>query len=391
MWFRLQVRKASERKFCETIMLASQDPESRWYGVVANAFYAKDEYPRFKGNVLTYSVKPLIPGLVYIKTKMNYVIADDIEAMNNVYGFSKTRSGIVLPLPPTESESLENISSRQEKSMEEKYKLLKKDEYVSIIRGPHEGKYGILQGTKRGKLEVILRGEYKDEWDLFELKEVEYLANPPEKKWNEMSAKEAIESLMAKDPYNPTIKALRKEGILEDILNPNRHAYGVRDTSQKRIRSISKKGSDGSTYEGRGKAQWNPERETDGHWSGSSSRQSHDGREQEQDDELDSFLEGLLQEGDLDKMLNGGNEKQPGTVDGDGLKSWGTSEGNGQDTLWSSSTSAVSGQTKEIQNFVRKKGGWRTFTQAAIALIMTIVKPLPQGRKWNNSRTLGTI
>ena len=361
MWFRLQVRKASERKFCEMIMLASQDPSSRWYGVVSNAFYAKDEYPRFKGNVLTYSVKPLIPGLVYIKTKMNYDIADDLEGMNNVYGFSKTRSGIVLPLPPTESESLEDIAFRKEKNMEAKYQLLKKDEYVSIISGPHEGKYGILQGTKRGKLEVILRGEYKDEWDLFELKDVEYLANPPEKKWNELSAKEAIESLMAKDPYNPTIKALRKEGILEDIINPHRR-FQERDTSEKRIRSIGKDAnrdnSRGGYAGGRSRDSWSPDRES----SGGSSR--GDSKEGEGDDDLNSFLEGLLQEDDLDSMLDGANKpkSQGGLVDGDGIEAWGTADGNqGQAALWSTTASASDGKMGQIEDLLKEGGELEDF------------------------------
>jgi transcription antitermination factor NusG len=299
MWFRLQVRKSSEKRFCENILEMSKDRDSKWHGVVENAFYPKDEYPRFKGNQLTYSTKALIPGLVYIKTKMNYEIADDIESFNNVYGFSKTRSGIVLPLPKTEAGSLEDIAVRSEKQMNEKYSLLKKDEYVSIIKGPHEGKYGILQGTKRGKLEVILRGDYKDEWDLFDLKEVEYLENPPEKKWNEMSAKEAIESLMAKDPYNPTIKALKKEGVLADILYPDRKVYEPQPGTQRRIRSIAK----GDNKHKRDS--WNPQRQSEEFYDeGSNSRDDDDGFGEEDNEDLDDFLEGLLQDGAIDSMLD---------------------------------------------------------------------------------------
>lgn len=31
---------------------------------------------------------------------------------------------------------------------------MKKDEYVSVISGPQAGKYGILMGTKNGRIEV---------------------------------------------------------------------------------------------------------------------------------------------------------------------------------------------------------------------------------------------
>lgn len=338
MWFRLQVRKSSEKRFCENVLEMSKDQDSKWYGVVENAFYPRDEYPRFKGNQLTYSIKALIPGLVYIKTKMNYEIADDIESFNHVYGFSKTRSGIVLPLPKTEAGSLEDIAVRSEKQMDEKYNLLKKDEYVSIVKGPHEGKYGILQGTKRGKLEVILRGDYKDEWDLFDLKEVEYLENPPEKKWNEMSAKEAIESLMAKDPFNPTIKALKKEGVLSDILYPDRKVYEPQPGTQRRIRSIAK---DDNKHK---RDSWTPQRQSEEFYDeGSNAGGAGDGFGEEDNEDLDDFLEGLLQDGGIDDMLSepastkkapsssGGGSRQSG----DALEEWGASTGSDRKTMWS--------------------------------------------------------
>lgn len=332
MWFRLQVRKSSEKRFCENILELSKDQDSKWYGVVENAFYPRDEYPRFKGNQLTYSIKALIPGLVYIKTKMNYEIADDIESFNNVYGFSKTRSGIVLPLPKNEAGSLEDIAVRSEKQMDEKYSLLKKDEYVSIVNGPHEGKYGILQGTKKGKLEVILRGDYKDEWDLFDLKEVEYLENPPEKKWNEMSAKEAIESLMAKDPYNPTIKALKKEGVLADILYPDRKIYEPQPGTDRRIRSIAKADNKHK------RESWTPQRERSEFDQSDSG--DDDGFGEEDNEDLDDFLEGLLADGAIDSMLNEpeslkGAASASGGQSGDALEEWGTAEGTDRNTMWS--------------------------------------------------------
>jgi hypothetical protein len=65
---------------------------------------------------------------------------------------------------------------------------------------------------------VLLRSEYKDEPVKLDPEEVEYLENPPEKKWTEMTAKDAVEALMVKDPTNPILKSLKKSGKLQEIL-----------------------------------------------------------------------------------------------------------------------------------------------------------------------------
>jgi hypothetical protein len=178
----------------------------------------------FKGKTLTHKSRAMMPGVLYVKMRMSPEIAQLIEDMPTVYTISRSRDGFVIPLSDEEGNTLEGIALRKSDIVEsiedhKDFDLIKKDEYVSIINGVHMGKYGIVHGTRRGKLEVILRGDYKDDWDLFELNEVKYLANPPEKKWNELSAKEALESLLQKDPSNPTIKLLRSEGLLEHILD----------------------------------------------------------------------------------------------------------------------------------------------------------------------------
>jgi hypothetical protein len=96
--------------------------------------------------------------------------------------------------------------------------MIKKNAYVSIIRGEHAGKYGIVIGAKGGKLEVCLRSEYRDDWDVFNINDIKYLHSPPEKNWQTLTAKEAVENLMAKNPKSPTIKSLREQGLLEVLL-----------------------------------------------------------------------------------------------------------------------------------------------------------------------------
>jgi hypothetical protein len=139
-------------------------------------------------------------------------IADAIENINGIYGFFKTPQQLILPLAEDEGLDLETVKITWEnRKMDEDMARLKKDEYVSIVGGTHKGKYGILMGAKSGKLEVCIRNDgYKDDWDVFEASELRYLQEPPEKKWKEMTAKEAVESLMAKDPQNAYLRALKK-------------------------------------------------------------------------------------------------------------------------------------------------------------------------------------
>ena len=47
-----------------------------------------------------------------------------------------------------------------------------------------------------------------------------YLAEPPEKRLSEMTAKDAVESLMLKNPSSPVLRMLKREGKLRDILYP---------------------------------------------------------------------------------------------------------------------------------------------------------------------------
>ena len=258
LWYRLNVRKASEKRVCETLLALSDEP--RWRGVITDAYYPQTSYVRFKAKALDVAAKPLVAGLVYVKTRMNPDIADDLERLQGIYGLTKTLNAFVQPLSEEQAEQLESMKGKVGFQLSPEQAQLKKDCYVSIVRGPHKGRYGILMGAKNGRLEVCLRSEYKDDWEIFDLPDLEYLENPPEKDWKTMTAKEAVESLMAKDPRNPTILNLRKQGLLNEILYPertdlreDRGRVGTGDRYQggreggRRIRSIAK--ADVKTWE----------------------------------------------------------------------------------------------------------------------------------------------
>lgn len=62
MWYRLSVRKNSEKKLCENmIYLRKKNPI--WQDIFYDAFYPQTVYVKFKGNDLALGVKPVIPGI----------------------------------------------------------------------------------------------------------------------------------------------------------------------------------------------------------------------------------------------------------------------------------------------------------------------------------------
>ena len=93
---------------------------------------------------------------------MNPDIADDLESVPNLYTFSKSMTHrVVLPIDEEESDQIEMMRQKQALELPEELTYIKKEGYVSVISGDHAGRYGIVMGTKSGKVEVCLRSEYK--------------------------------------------------------------------------------------------------------------------------------------------------------------------------------------------------------------------------------------
>lgn len=148
--------------------------------------------------------------------------------MPGIYGFSKRfteegKESFVRPLLGEEEiEHEEWMAADGGLKLTEDQMQMRREGYVSIVSGPKAGRYGILMGARNGQLEVCIRSDYKDDFQLLDINDLRHLPEPPEKNWKTMTAKEAVESLMAKDPKSPTIRALRKEGLLNEILYPDR-------------------------------------------------------------------------------------------------------------------------------------------------------------------------
>lgn len=229
-WYRIAVRKSSERALRDKFL------EKKWEHIIADAFVPLSSYVTFdrKGDTLALNFRPQVAGTVFLCThRMSPDIADEIESVYGVYGFTKSMSNLVVPLNEIETSTIVRLKSAPPMELSPELKLVRKNGYVSITGGVHKGRYGIVLGAKNGLIEVCLRDtERKDVFVSIDPKCVQYLPNPPEKDINKMTAKEAVESLMIKNPKSPFLKYLKSEGLLEDILYPEGRQHSYRDSGR---------------------------------------------------------------------------------------------------------------------------------------------------------------
>lgn len=122
----------------------------------------------------------MIVGLLFLKMKMNPDLADDVESIDGIRGFVKDFNNLIVPLNDLEEEEINILQSQQVPQINEEMQKLKIGEYVSIIDGVHKDRYGIIEGTRNGKIEVRLRSEYIDTHDSIDPEYLRYLENPPE-------------------------------------------------------------------------------------------------------------------------------------------------------------------------------------------------------------------
>lgn len=193
-WWCLQVRRNSERKICKEIAdIAAKHP--RFQGQILQGFHPESATPKMlKHGSLSVSYKPMMPGMVYVSSCMSPDIADKIESLPGVLGLVKNKDGLVVPLTTIDQMKITLWSQRQALMNDlEHTRLIKKDSYVSVVAGPFAGRYGICTGVGGGQVDVSLREERRnDEFVSLDARHVRYLENPPEKKWQEVSARSLL-------------------------------------------------------------------------------------------------------------------------------------------------------------------------------------------------------
>lgn len=138
-WYWLQTRKNSERRIAETLKTYAQT-NKKFKGKVFDAFSPQNMVVRMKKNSLSCGFTPMLPGLIYVKSKMSAAIADLIEDLPGVYGLTKNRFQLVVPLSVAKGAELEYAITKQLTDLPEELKLIKRDEYVSVTGGKFEGK-----------------------------------------------------------------------------------------------------------------------------------------------------------------------------------------------------------------------------------------------------------
>lgn len=262
-WYRLNVRKGSENKITETFKNSKMD-KSSLLRVIHDAYYPVQPQLKFLKKVLDYGYNPMLPALTFVKTPMSPMIADSIESVYGVKGFMKNKYGFVVPLDEVEAEELEYGQANYKITLTEDQLRFRKGEYVEIIAGVSKGEHGIIQGIELGRIVVLIRREgERDILQSFPLNELRYLADPPNDV-NKMTAKDAVESLMAKNPNHPMLRKLKRDGLLEEILYPEGTPERLRYSEQsryeggreggRRVRSISKSDNGGNKS-------WEPKRD----------------------------------------------------------------------------------------------------------------------------------
>jgi len=182
--YRVLVRKGSESTVCESL-LQSVKKGGQWAGSVVDAFYPRlvsYSFQRSKkaGKGLAIVSKPMIPGVVFVKMQMNPDLADDMESSSGVNRFATNEFNLVVPLDEVEAEEIAVFQQQPAPTIDEEMSLLQIGEYVSVVDGQHKGKYGIIEGTRSGDIQVRLRSEYRDSVVNIDVHHLRYLQEPPE-------------------------------------------------------------------------------------------------------------------------------------------------------------------------------------------------------------------
>jgi transcription antitermination factor NusG len=182
--YRILVKKNSEKDVYDYFKEAASDPTHRFHRVIVDAHYhvkTKISFRGQKSQFLTATHKPMIPGLLFIKSVMNARIKRALENLVNFVGFVKNSYNFVVPLSEADGKDVERSILHPEDDLDEEAKKLRKQDYVSVVEGPMEGAYGIITGSHAGLIDVKVRGKDGHEFShLFSFKALRYLPSPPE-------------------------------------------------------------------------------------------------------------------------------------------------------------------------------------------------------------------
>lgn len=194
--YRVLVRKGSESTVSESL-LQSVKKGGQWAGSVVDAFYPRlvsFSFQRSKkaGKGLAIVSKPMIPGVVFVKMRMNPDLADDMESSSGVNRLATNEFNLVVPLDEVEAEEISIFQQQPPPTIDEEMSLLQIGEYVSVVDGQHKGKYGIIEGTRSGDIQVRLRSEYRDSVVNIDVHHLRYLQEPPEVNYKVVPASAAI-------------------------------------------------------------------------------------------------------------------------------------------------------------------------------------------------------
>jgi transcription antitermination factor NusG len=157
--YRVLVRKDAEDVVWKRLTTGLEQTRNNILtGKVVDAYYPKRALLKFNGKRsgpgLSVVFKPMVPGLLFVKMPMNADIADATESVDGVRGFTKDNKGRVVPLSEAEVLQLEAMRAQQVPPLDAEAERLRIGDYVSVVGGVYEGKYGIIEGAFNGKIQV---------------------------------------------------------------------------------------------------------------------------------------------------------------------------------------------------------------------------------------------
>eukprot|EP00981_Chlorochromonas_danica_P013795 scaffold6852_cov215-Ochromonas_danica.AAC.32 len=249
-WFRLQVRKGSENALHDFFQEAKADPSHRFHGIVSSACVPKAPSYYYRplpkkrslkkegDDDLCVRFKPAVVGCVYIQcSKMNPTIAKEIESLSTVAGFARNIYNFVVPLSDLEVSVLSKHFDPPKEEIDDSLRKLKRGEYVSILDHKEEGKCGRIIGIEDGQFMVSLTSDLFGHFRLpvelekelapcgpsllLDASQIKYLPDLAEKERREPTLKEVVEMMMDRDPNNPNLRQLKRNGMFEELFYPN--------------------------------------------------------------------------------------------------------------------------------------------------------------------------
>ena len=134
-----------------------KNTNKQWSDVLDDVYFFNANELKFVSNTLVLKFKALLPGMLFIKAKMNATIASEILKVDGVVDFIRDRGvAKVHPLGPEEARKMQLAMNAMsiKPSVHPSLLGLCKGDLVYVSTGYYSGWFGELVEENKGKLKV---------------------------------------------------------------------------------------------------------------------------------------------------------------------------------------------------------------------------------------------